>query len=297
MWTVGAVSAFCTGLAIPGLAVIFGDIVATYDPKNEDLVDEMTVSLFANVIVLSILVFAVGYLQYAFMTQAADHFTVNLKVKLLKSLMEQDVSFLEENDSSKLTRDIDQYFIKISLGLSDGMAQLLQGFGTFFGGFLIAFYKGPVLAVLFFIFLPCFFIIVLIISKYSRLESFHKMEATTQLGIYIDEQLHSLKLIMSFAQEEQIIEQFTRKAAVCTSIAKSADRLNALFYGVFRLGALGFFVYCFYISSIFVEKRIKNPTTGKAYEIEDIVAIMMSIIMAIVSTLGLQGQLTSVIQG
>jgi ABC-type bacteriocin/lantibiotic exporter with double-glycine peptidase domain len=59
-----------------------------------------------------------------------------------------------------------------------------------------------VLAVLYFIFLPCFFIIVLIISKYSRLQSFHKMEATTQLGVYIHEFLYSLKLIMAFAQEE-----------------------------------------------------------------------------------------------
>ena len=127
---------------------------------------------------------------------------MNLKVKLLKSLMAQEIGFLEENDSSKLIRDIDQYFIKINKCLSDGMAQFMQGLGTFFGGFLIAFYTGPVLAVLYFIFLPCFFIIVLIISKYSRLQSFHKMEATTQLGVYIDECLYSLKLIMAFAQEE-----------------------------------------------------------------------------------------------
>ena len=197
----------------------------------------------------------------------------------------------------KLIRDFDQFFIKIQSGVGDAMAQLLQGFGTFFGGFAIAVYKGPVLAVLFFLYLPIFFILVLIISKYSRLQSFHKMEATNQLGIYIDEVLHSLKLIMSFSQEEQIIKQFTRKAAVCNSVAKSADRLNALFYGLFRLGAFGYFVYSFYISSIFVEKRIKNPSTGKAYEIEDIVCILLAIVMAISSTLSFQTHLTSIIQG
>jgi hypothetical protein len=76
-------------------------------------------------VVLSVLVFALGYFQYAFMTQSSDHYTMNLKVMLLKSLMEQEIGFLEENDSSKLIRDIDQYFIKIHQCLSDGMAQLL----------------------------------------------------------------------------------------------------------------------------------------------------------------------------
>ena len=62
MWTVGAVSAFCTGLAVPGLTVIFGDIVATYDPKNEQQAEDMMLSLFANVGVLAVFVFTLAYL-------------------------------------------------------------------------------------------------------------------------------------------------------------------------------------------------------------------------------------------
>ena len=63
--------------------------------ETKKLAEDMMLSLFVNNGLLAVFVFALAYLQYALMSQAADHYTVDLKVKLLRSLLRQDVGYLE----------------------------------------------------------------------------------------------------------------------------------------------------------------------------------------------------------
>jgi hypothetical protein len=41
----------------------------------------------------------------------------------------------------------------------------------------------------------------------------------------------------------------------------------------------GYFVFTYYIATVFVEKGIVNPKTGEAYNIEEIVSITQAILM------------------
>lgn len=50
----------------------------------------------------------------------------------------------------------------------------------------------------------------------------------------------------------------------------------------------GYFVFTYYIATVFVEKGIVNPKTGEAYNIEEIVSITQAILMGM-------GQLTAIL--
>jgi hypothetical protein len=47
----------------------------------------------------------------------------------------------------------------------------------------------------------------------------------------------------------------------------------AILFGIIRTLIFGFFVFTFYIATIFVEKGVVNPNTGEGYNISEIVSI------------------------
>ena len=64
--------------------------------------------------------------------------------------------------------DIGQYFNTISLGIGECYAQLLQAIGTFVGGFLIAFYKGPIFTLVCMAYMPIIIVFIILLGKNSK---------------------------------------------------------------------------------------------------------------------------------
>jgi len=115
------------------------------------------------------------------------------------------------------------------------------------------------------------------------------------LGGFTEECLHSLKLIVSFSQEQHMIDKYRDKSGACHKVSNRFNLIMAVFYGVFRIFIFGFFVYCYYIATIFVEKKITNPSSDKMYNVEDIVAITQALIISMFASMGIQTHLTNII--
>lgn len=169
--------------------------------------------------------------------------------------------------------DIGQYFTKINKGLGDSQGQLLQALGSFLGGLAIAFFYGPVISAICFAFIPGFFIVIVCLTGPAKTAVIAKMGAITKLGGYTEESLHALKLIVSFAREEHAIMKYNERAKECYRISNKAGYITAVFYFVFRLGIFGFFIYCYYMASVFVEDAILNPRNDEPYGITTIVSV------------------------
>jgi len=54
------------------------------------------------------------------------------------------------------------------------------------------------------------------------------------------------------------MKEYIKKAAATRDSGAMANRMNAFLFGVFRTVLFGFFVYSFYIASIFVENGTVN---------------------------------------
>jgi len=53
--------------------------------------------------------------------------------------------------------------------------------------------------------------------------------------------------------------------------------------GMFLFLMFGFFLYCYALASVLIEKKVINPSTGKKYEIFDIVTVAQATLSAIMS--------------
>jgi len=82
-------------------------------------------------------------------------------------------------------------------------------------------------------------------------------------------------------------EIYRKKAAITRDISASANRKSAAMFGCIRTLIFGFFLYAFYIATIFVEKGVINPNTDKAYTISEIVAVNQALIMSMMQLLSI----------
>lgn len=152
---------------------------------------------------------------------------------------------------------------------------------------IIAFFYGPVISLVCLSYFPFFIILVGLVGKLSKKYGFDKMQAVTKLGGYTEECLHSLKLIVSFAQEEHIIKKYKEHALECHRVSNKAGNINSFFIFAFRGGMFGYLVFSYYIATIFMEKEISNPQTGEPYKVDEIVSVTQALIISMFSSLQL----------
>ena len=69
------------------------------------------------------------------------------------------------------------------------------------------------------------------------------------------------------------MKEYIKKAAATRNSGAFANRINSFLFGVFRTVLFGFFVYSFYIASVFVENKTLNPSTKLRYNIIEIVTV------------------------
>lgn len=72
LWIIGAINAFLTGLTLPGFAIVFGQVVETFDPsKGESILDVMA-NLFRSISILGGIIWIIGYIDYALLQSSAE---------------------------------------------------------------------------------------------------------------------------------------------------------------------------------------------------------------------------------
>lgn len=86
-WVLGAVCSTLTGLCLPTFALVFGEVVSTFDPQNSATLDDLMTSLLKSILIVAATIFILGYVNYALMQQAAEQLTIKLRGMYLRSLL------------------------------------------------------------------------------------------------------------------------------------------------------------------------------------------------------------------
>lgn len=70
-------------------------------------------------------------------------------------------------------------------------------------------------------------------------------------------------------------------------MSNKAGHIGAFFYFVVRIGIFGFFIYSYYIATVFMENYVHNPRTDEPYKVDEIVSITQALIISMFATLQL----------
>ena len=103
------------------------------------------------------------------------------------------------------------------------------------------------------------------------------------MGGVVEESLSAIRLITSFAKEEKEIAKFEKQAHDVKEISHTSEVWLSGMIGMFRFVVFGFYVYSFWIATVYIEKGIKNPYTDEAYSVNDLLCILMSMMTGLMN--------------
>ena len=107
----GIIAAIISGAAAPTISIIFGEIVAIFDPRNEpEVIQEGIIKLFKLIAVLCSILWTFGYLQYACLQAAAERLSFDLRSLYLSALLKQETEFFEKQQVESMPSQIAEYF-------------------------------------------------------------------------------------------------------------------------------------------------------------------------------------------
>lgn len=106
LWLIGAFCSALTGLALPSFAVVFGEVVKTFDPTNAQTLDDLMVTLLKQILIIAAIIWVIAYMNFALLQQSAEKLTIRLRGMYLKSLLKQEVAFFEKNNVEQMPSDI-----------------------------------------------------------------------------------------------------------------------------------------------------------------------------------------------
>lgn len=93
---IGLIAAVITGILLPAMGIIMGEVTNTFDPDNsgEEIKDTMTtIAGYISLVGLGTWIF--GYIYYAFWQHLAENVSFDLRSRYLHSILKQEVAYFE----------------------------------------------------------------------------------------------------------------------------------------------------------------------------------------------------------
>jgi len=283
---VGIFSAVIAGGFSPSIAIVFGEIVAIFDPNNDpEEIEDGIKKLFTMIGFLCAIQWVFGYLQFACLQSAAERLSFDLRSLYLSALLKQEPEFFEKQQVESLPSQIAEYFQAIGEGVGEKVGQLIYAVSMIVGGLAISFWYGPVFTLICLCYMPIMMGVIAVFGSLVTKKMKAKLVQTRKLGAHTEETLSALKLVVSFAQEDQALRHYDEIAEETRNLAKNAGVLQSVVHGTFLGFMFGFFLYSYAVGGQLIANGSINPATGEVYTVVEIIAVGQATMMSMM-TLG-----------
>ena len=222
-------------------------------------------------------------MQYALMQASAERVSFDLRTRYLSALLNQEVAFFEKQQIEALPSQIAEYFRAISEGVGEKTAQFVYAVSMFLGGLTIAFYYGPIFTFIMLAYLPIMVLLFAVFGRAVKSQMALKLTQTEILGAHTEETLSALKLVVSFAQEDFVIEKYDKIAEQTKNQAKKASIIQSSVNGLFLAFMFGFFLYSYAAGSWLIQNERTNPATGEVYKVSEIISVAQATMMSMMT--------------
>ena len=99
-----------------------------------------------------------------------------------------------------------------------------------------------------------------------------KMGMNAKLGGLTEEILSSIKLIISFGKEKDMLNEYKDLAELTFNKSKTSSMLAGSMMGIFFGLIIGFVVFSWAIGFVFIKWEIKNPRTDEVTTVSEVVS-------------------------
>ncbi|XP_075165554.1 multi drug resistance 50 [Haematobia irritans] len=258
MYIVGILSAVATGLTTPANSLIFGNLANnmidfgqelggfgnmtkyTKSSPADGLLDAVQTFAFQNTMI-GIIMLCCSYLSVTLFNYAAHAQILRIRGKFFRSVLHQDMSWYDVNQSGEVASRMNEDLSKMEDGLAEKVVMFVHFMVAFAGSIILAFIKGWQLALVCLCSLPVTFIAMGLVAVATSKLAKQELNVYAAAGTIAEEALSGIRTVKAFEGEPKETKAYKDKIV-------DARKLNIkrnLFSGM-GFGLLWFFIYASY---------------------------------------------------
>ncbi|XP_041649046.1 ATP-binding cassette, sub-family B (MDR/TAP), member 4 [Cheilinus undulatus] len=227
----GAIMAMVNGVILPVMCIVFGDMtdsflkdaasypnmsfINTSHPNftnilfNSTLEEDMTeYAIYYSI--MGFVVLAAAYVQVSFWTVAAGRQVKRIRRLFFHSIMRQEISWFDVNETGELNTRLTDDVYKIQEGIGDKAGMLIQAYTTFIASFIIGFSKGWKLTLVILAVSPALGISAALFSKVLASFTTKEQTAYAKAGAVAEEVLSSIRTVFAFSGQNREIQRYNK---------------------------------------------------------------------------------------
>jgi ABC-type multidrug transport system fused ATPase/permease subunit len=199
------------------------------------------------------------------------------RVKYLESVLQQDISWFEENDPQSLASKISKEATAIQIATGEKMANIFFALTMCVAGVWISFILGWKFALVWAGIMPFLSVIMTFLIWVLQLGYKAAEKAFKESSTKAEQALTSIKVVAAFGQEAKEEERFWENLEEARKTGIKFHLLTGLGYALNNGSFMFFFGTILLLGGIFVTQDVHNDVADRGYTPGDIIAIFFGI--------------------
>uniref|UniRef100_A0A673APY1 ATP-binding cassette, sub-family B (MDR/TAP), member 4 n=1 Tax=Sphaeramia orbicularis TaxID=375764 RepID=A0A673APY1_9TELE len=220
---IATLMAIVCGVLFPLLCIVFGDMTDSFvndaaSKYNFTLISEYTKNMKTHnnrnyaidYSIMGVAMLISGYLHVSLWTIAAGRQVKRIRKLFFHSIMQQDISWFDINETGELNTRLTDDVYKIQEGIGDKVGLLIQAFSTFISSFIIGFTKGWKMTLVILAISPVLGLAAGLFGKVMTSFTSKEQSAYAKAGAVAEEVLSAIRTVFAFNGQDKEIERYHR---------------------------------------------------------------------------------------
>jgi len=280
----GTIASMCQGVALPAMAIFFGEMIFDFNPENSsDQVYEGVKQQAINLIILGLVSFLLCFFMMCFWVLLGERLGIKFRILYLEAIFSKDITWFDLNKPQELPAKIINLCTQLQKGIGEKLASLIMTISMTIAGIVIGVVYGWQLAFSVTGIMPLIVIaaMLLMFAMVHGTAILQKAYATS--GGFAEEALNSIRTVQAFSAqnlEENKYNQhldISKKATLRRAklVGVSQFLLNFCFGLTYALGYL--------IGSVFIYYEVYNHYRKRDYNGADVLIVFFAMVMGFFS--------------
>ncbi|TVU33976.1 hypothetical protein EJB05_15795 [Eragrostis curvula] len=276
LMAVGGLAALANGMAQPLMTFIFGDVIDVFGTTASAEVLHRVVKVIMNFVYLAIGAGLVSTLQVSCWTITGERQAARIRTLYLKAILRQDIAFFDmELSTGQVVERMagDTFLVQDAIGEKVGKS--LQLLSTFVGGFIVAFVRGWLLALVMLSCIPPIVVAGAIVSRLMTTLSTRIQAKYGDAGNLVEQTLGAIRTVVSFSGEKKAVAMYNNLIRKACESALQEGSVNGL-----GLGSVMAILFCSYGLAVWYGSKL---IVERGYNGGMIISVIMAVMIGAMS--------------
>ncbi|CAH9146833.1 unnamed protein product [Cuscuta epithymum] len=268
----GTVGAVAYGVTQPLMTVIFGQLINSFGTVASPHVVRVISKLSLKFVYLAIGSGIASFLQMSCWVVTGERQAARIRGLYLRAILRQDIAFFDtETTAGEVIGRMSGDTILIQEAMSDKVGKFIQFISTFIGGFIIAFTKGWLLALVLCCCIPVVVLAAGVMAWIMTTMSSRGQSAYAKAGNVVEQTVGGIRTVASFNGEKRSINKYDRELDVAYRCTAKQGLVSGL-----GLGVILFVIFSSYALAVWYGAKM---IMHHGYKGGDVINVMISIMM------------------